>query len=275
MLGKRIITAIIGAAAAIYVVNYGQWLFAGMVLLLTLLAWHEFYNMMVRREYHVSYFIGFICIITLWGTVWLGNSKETVAVLLLSTLLVLLKMVFASASYTFQDAVFTLVGIYYIGLSFAHLILLRFTDFSLYLPTSLGAVQAGEAYLLLAFVGTWASDTFAFFIGSKLGKHKLAPAISPGKTWEGMVGGLAGSIIIVALCGKFLNLQPAISVGLGLLIGVVAPLGDLVESSIKRFAGVKDSGRLLPGHGGVLDRFDSIMFVVPAAYYFIYIFILP
>jgi len=271
MLGKRIITAIVGITIAIYIINFGQWPFAAAVLLLTLLAWHEFYNMMSRREINLSYSMGFINIVLLWGTVWLGNSHETVAVLMLSCFLVLLKMVFFSAKFTFRDAVFTLAGIYYIGLTFSHLILLRFYDTSIYLTSKLGTLQAGAVYLLLAFVGTWASDTFAFFIGTIFGKHKLAPNVSPSKTWEGTIGGIVGSVIVTMAFGYFWNLSLIHSAIIGLIIGLFAPLGDLVESSIKRFAGVKDSGRLLPGHGGVLDRFDSIMFAVPVVYYYIYI----
>lgn len=256
---------------AIFIVNYGHWVFAGSVLILALLAWHEFANMMVRREIAVSNYSGLVSILFLWGAAWLGNNQETVAILLLSSFLVLVKTVLTPAKFTLRDATFTLAGVLYIGLPFSHMILLRFSD-QLYLTTPFGAIEAGAAYLWLAYVGSWASDTFAYFIGINFGKHKLTPAISPAKTVEGTAGGFIGSIsgvVFLGLIFKFSLLHCAI---IGLMIGVVAPLGDLVESAIKRYAGVKDSGRILPGHGGVLDRFDSIMFSVPVVYYYIYVF---
>jgi len=275
MLAQRILTAIVGIVVTIFIVQYGQWVFAVAVLLLTLIAWHEFYNMMVRREIEIAYYVGLANIFFIWGTAWLGNAKETVAVILLAAFMSLAKTVISHARFNLRDAVYTLAGIIYIGLAFAHLILLRFTDNSLTITTALGGSQpAGAAYLWLAFIGTWASDTFAFFVGSKFGKHKLAPAVSPGKTWEGLVGGVIGSIVAIMALGFLWRLSPLHSALIGLIIGLVGPLGDLVESAMKRFAGVKDSGRLLPGHGGVLDRFDSILFTVPAVYYYIYIFVI-
>jgi phosphatidate cytidylyltransferase len=275
MLTQRVLTAIVGIVAAIYIVQYGQWVFAVAVLLLTLIAWHEFYNMMVRREVEIAYYLGIVNIVLIWGTAWLGNSKETVAVILLAAFMVLGKTVISHARFNLRDAVYTFAGVTYIGLAFAHLIYLRFTDITLHIATAFGGSQpAGAAYLWLAFIGTWASDTFAFFIGSKFGKHKLAPAVSPGKTWEGVIGGAVGAILALLALGFLWRLPLLHSALIGLFIGAVAPLGDLVESAMKRFAGVKDSGRLLPGHGGILDRFDSILFTVPTVYYYIYIFIL-
>lgn len=272
MLTKRIATAVVGIIAAVFIVNYGQWLFALAVLVLTLLAWHEFKAMLFRREIELAYWLGAAGVVLLWGTAWLGNSRETVAVVLLMTFFILGKMVLAHASFTLRDAACTIAGVIYVGLAFAHLCLLRYSDQSLVLATKLGPLSAGAAYLWLAFIGTWSSDTFAFFVGSKFGKHKLAPAVSPGKTWEGAVGGVAGSVIGVSALGAVCQFSLGHSAAIGLLVGVVAPLGDLVESSLKRYCGVKDSGRLLPGHGGVLDRFDSVMFAAPAVYYYLQLF---
>ena len=125
---------------------------------------------------------------------------------------------------------------------------------------------------------TWINDTFAYFGGRKFGKHKLIPRISPGKTREGTLSGLAGSILTSYLYGHFvfeqwLGLPFGIIAGVvgGLLICVGATVGDLAESLLKREAGVKDSGSLLPGHGGVLDRFDALYFTLPIAYWFLYV----
>jgi phosphatidate cytidylyltransferase len=127
---------------------------------------------------------------------------------------------------------------------------------------------AWRVTLLLAIV--MASDTFAYFTGSAFGRHKLAPRISPGKTVEGLVGGLVGGVA-AALVVRYFGLPtlpaPA-AVGLGLVVATFGVTGDLVESLMKRWAGVKDSGRLFPGHGGMLDRLDSLLFGAPVLYYY-------
>lgn len=273
MLAKRVITAVVGIIAAILLINYGRWPFAAAVLVLTGLAWHEYCSMLFRREIEIAQRLGLAGVFLLWGTAWLGNPQETLAVTILITFAILAKMVIVPSAFTLRDAACTITGVLYIGLSFPHLLLLRFTDQSVVLATKLGPLAAGAAYLWLAFAGTWAADTFAYFVGTKFGKHKLAPAVSPGKTREGTAGGVAGSILGVTAVGGLFGLPLGHMAAVGLIVGLVAPLGDLVESSIKRYAGVKDSGRLLPGHGGVLDRFDSVMFAAPAVYYYIQLFI--
>jgi len=274
MLGKRILTAFIGIPIAVYVIHYGEWLFATAVLILTLLAWHEFYTMLQNKSINVFYSFGILINIFILGCAWLGNSQEFVIVIFVSTLLTLLKIVTSGTKFTVVDAACSLLGISYIGMSFAHLLLLRYTDSSLYLMTYWGELPAGAAYVWLAFIGTWASDTFAFFIGSYLGRHKLCSRISPNKTIEGALGGMLGSIIALVAMGMLFKLPVGHSAIMGILIGIAAPVGDLVESAIKRFAGVKDSGQILPGHGGILDRFDSILFTVPAIYYYLHVFVL-
>lgn len=137
---------------------------------------------------------------------------------------------------------------------------------------------AGFSLVAYPLAVTWINDTFAYFGGRKFGKHKLIPRISPGKTREGTLSGLAGSILTSYLYGHFvfeqwLGLPFGIIAGVvgGLLICVGATVGDLAESLLKREAGVKDSGSLLPGHGGVLDRFDALYFTLPIAYWFLYV----
>ena len=274
MLGTRILTAVVGIPISVYVINHGEWLFAVAIFILTLFAWHEFYAMLQNKEIKVFYSLGVLANVLILGCAWLGNSQEIIMVLFCSTLLVLLKIVASSNRFTVVDAAFSLFGIAYIGMGFAHLLLLRFTDNALYINTSWGSLSAGAAYLWLAFLGTWANDTFAYFIGSRLGKNKLCPLISPGKTIEGALGGLLGSVVAITLLGYIFKLPLSHCLIMGLLVGVAAPVGDLAESAIKRFSEVKDSGKILPGHGGILDRFDSILFTVPVVYYYIHAFIL-
>lgn len=274
MLGRRILTAVIGIPITIYVIHFGEWLFAAAILLLALLAWHEFYTILRNKNIHVFLTFGFFITFLLLGCAWLGNSQEMIMTIVFTILLCLVKMILSGNKFTVIDVAFSIFGITYIGVCFSHLLLLRYTDSSLYITTSLGTLPAGASYLWLAFIGTWANDTFAYFIGSRFGRHKLCPEISPAKTIEGSLGGLAGSIAAITLLGLLFRLPVSHSIIMGVLVGIVAPVGDLAESAIKRFAGVKDSGNLLPGHGGILDRFDSILFTVPVIYYYMHAFLL-
>jgi phosphatidate cytidylyltransferase len=124
-------------------------------------------------------------------------------------------------------------------------------------------------WVIMAFVVTWANDTFAYFAGHAFGRHKLLERISPKKTWEGFAGGAVGSVV-GALAVRALLLPDALGPGLAVVIGlggaVLGPLGDLAESMVKRAAGVKDSGKIIPGHGGLLDRIDALLFVAPWVY---------
>ncbi len=153
----------------------------------------------------------------------------------------------------------TLAGIIYIGWMLSHFIPLR-------------GLEGGRDWVLFVLFATFAADTAAFFIGRAWGRHSLAAKISPGKTWEGALGGFMGAIaasLILAAILPTLTIPYWQTVILGALIGIFASLGDLSESMLKRSAGVKDSGTLIPGHGGLLDRLDSILFTVVVVYYYV------
>ncbi len=150
----------------------------------------------------------------------------------------------------------TVMGTMWVGVGLGFVILLR------HLPTH------GRLALYTVLLAIWAGDTFAYFGGRLLGRHKMAPATSPGKTWEGFVFGTAATVFVafVALYKQhFLSIPQ--SIVLGAVLAVAGPLGDLFESLLKRDAGVKDSGTLLGGHGGMLDRLDAFLFAAPAAYF--------
>ena len=161
----------------------------------------------------------------------------------------------------------TMAGMLYIGWMLSFLVALRLE------PGTAAFPEAGRNFLFLALFATFGSDTAAYFIGKAFGKHKLAAQISPGKTWEGAIAGLAGGIIISLLFTLDTPLQLPLdywqAVLLGFLVSAFGQAGDLVESLLKRNYGVKDSGSLLPGHGGILDRIDSVLLagVVVYIYY--------
>jgi phosphatidate cytidylyltransferase len=275
MFVKRLLTACIGIPLAIYLINQGGLLYASAITLIASLAWYEYYRMMACKQIAVPFTYGLISLLLLLSCAWFGNSHELLAIIILSYLSVLSLTVLRCSSFSINSAAYTIMGITYIGLPFAHLLLLRLTDATMSLPSYWGgSLSAGAVYLWLAFTGTWANDTFAFFVGSKWGRNKLCPGISPGKTKEGAAGGIVGTILVVMAFGSIYGLPLVHLFLIGCLVGIAAPLGDLTESALKRYTGVKDSGRLLPGHGGVLDRFDSIMFTVPIVYYYVRVFLL-
>jgi phosphatidate cytidylyltransferase len=153
---------------------------------------------------------------------------------------------------TISDVAVTVFGPLYTGLLLTGIVLVRKAD-----PTSAGALLT-----LGVMASIWADDALAYVFGSRFGAHKLAPKISPNKSWEGVVGGLAGSLIIWGIVA-FIQVEGVtwpLAVLLALTIGTASVIGDLVESRIKRGAGVKDSGNFMPGHGGLLDRTDSMLF---------------
>jgi phosphatidate cytidylyltransferase len=170
----------------------------------------------------------------------------------------------------FRNWAWTIVGALYVGWMLSYWLSLRG------LKVGLGdSSEYGRNWVYLAMFTTFANDTGAFFIGRARGKHKLAPAISAAKTWEGAIGGLISAILAAIVIAMVLNLISPFTfkywqiILLGFLVSLFAQLGDLVESLLKRNMGVKESGNLLPGHGGILDRFDSLIFVGAVVYYYV------
>ncbi len=147
-------------------------------------------------------------------------------------------------------------GVLYVAWLLGHLILTR-------------QLADGPFLIFFLFLTTWANDTAAYYVGTFWGRHQMAPVISPRKTWEGAVGGVLGSVAAAFACRAWFleSFGATETLVFGLAIGLAAPLGDLAESVLKRSAGVKDSGHLIPGHGGVLDRVDSLIFTAPVFYY--------
>ena len=169
----------------------------------------------------------------------------------------------------------TILGFIYGGWMPLHLLLLRGinSDYPLGL-LKLNVQNEGLGYVVLLFLAILCTDTGCYYFGSKFGKHKLAPTISPKKTIEGAIGGALCAIICALIVGYFIKISVITSLILGFLCAFFAQIGDLCESLIKRDAGVKDSGDLLPGHGGFLDRTDSYVFTIPAVYYYLKYFVL-
>ncbi len=161
--------------------------------------------------------------------------------------------------------VYGVVGFFYVGGSLGMFVALRAVPGTIHVP-GIGQGDRGAWLMLFVAMCVWATDTFAYFVGKQFGRRKLAPQLSPGKTVEGAIGGLLGAILTGGLFGTWIRLPLEHGLAVGALAGFMGQVGDLFESALKRELGIKDFGHVLPGHGGALDRFDSLMFVAPLAY---------
>jgi phosphatidate cytidylyltransferase len=256
-LASRVLVAVVGLPVVLAVVYAGGWWLFTLVAIGAVLALHE-YALMARslRPVTLAAYAG--ALLSLLGAE-LGGLEWTVAGFLTT---LVLAFILHWVGQTRQSATVaiasTVLGAGWIGLCLAHLILLR------------DIPDNGRLATFAVLLAVWAGDIGAFFAGRLIGRHKLAPALSPGKTWEGFIFGTLATVFVtfVALYedrDHFLSIGQAIV--LGLALSIAAPLGDLFESGVKRDMQVKDSGRMLGGHGGVLDRLDAPLFAVVAAYY--------
>ena len=259
----RIITGIVGIGLAAFVIQAGGTLFAVCGLVLALGAWFEYCNAFDKKGYRPALVIGGLFVSAMCYAAYGGLDTGLLTMLSLGAVLL-------HGSFSVPSAAVSAAGVLYLGMSFAHLIGLRVMEHGMApVETQLGVLEPGCALIWTALIGTWASDTFAYFAGSFLGRHKLCPSISPGKTVEGFVGGLIGTTASVAGLGVLFGFDVQVMAVLGLCICIIATLGDLVESVMKRYTGIKDSGHIIPGHGGIWDRFDSVIYTVPFVYYFV------
>lgn len=253
MLGSRIlIGALLGAGAALIIVE-GGWVYFAVLALLALLAMGEFFRM--ARPYRPLALAGYVTLGAMLYFAWLRTPAGVLGCTALVVLLAFLSAALGGPKpgVTGRMAI-TVLGTLYVGLGFAHLLMLR-------------RLGEGMPLVLAVVFGTWAGDTFAYFVGHYFGSTPMAPRLSPKKTWEGFAGGVLGTVLATVFVGLFTSITPSQSLLIGLTIAVVGPLGDLFESLIKRDVDVKDAGRLLAGHGGVLDRFDALLFAAVAVYY--------
>lgn len=163
----------------------------------------------------------------------------------------------------------TFLGAVYVGWLFSYLIALRSLGGTVRVSVIDGELPLGACLVLYVVFVAWASDTGGYFIGRKFGRHKLAPVLSPGKSWEGLTAGVVTAVVMSVLMGGLIAWPWWQTVLVGIGIALVGVVGDLAESSMKRDIGIKDFGTVLPGHGGILDRFDSLLFAAPLFYYYV------
>jgi len=263
MLKHRVITAAVGVPLVILAIWFGDPWFSLLIAAAALAGTYEFYHMANFDRREPLIYLGLLWTLALVLSPHY-RSPDILPIVITATMLVSLICLLRrpSRERVFHNWAWTIVGALYVGWMLSYWLSLR-------------GLEDGRNWVYLAMLTTFANDTGAFFIGRAMGKHRLAPAISPTKTWEGAIGGLISAILGAIVIAMVLNLISPFAfkywqiILLGFLVGVFAQLGDLVESLLKRNMGVKESGNLLPGHGGILDRFDSLIFVGAVVYYYV------
>lgn len=276
----RIITGIVGIAAAVAIITKGGLLFAAAVFALSVIGWHEYHKMAAANGYHVFPLTSGLGSALIVATAALGYYVEMEAVFMLAFMLMftVLFFIFIAIEGLWRhcrrgeadwaaDTALSSWAMLYCGLLMAHVIVLRAFDGGPHIDMGFRVFEYGEICLWVVLLGTWASDTFAYFVGRAFGRTPFC-SVSPKKSFEGAVGGFVGCFITVMALGvAALGLPLWQAVVIALAVAVFAPVGDLIESVVKRSFDIKDSGNIFPGHGGVLDRFDSLLFTAPAVYY--------
>ena len=245
------------------------WIFVGIAILALAAGLFEFFSLTKKMELKADAGVGYIgAAVFTFAFAVDAPTRSPEFLILIAALFVIAVLI--SQTFRFQADFtkmlagigVTLLGVFYLAFLGGFLIAMR---------VGFENVPALSTKLLLFFfIVIFASDIGAYFTGKTLGKHKLVPKISPGKTWEGLVGGITGAVAAAALCTWvfFPELPYKFSIPLSAVMAIVGILGDLAESAIKRGAGAKDAASILPGHGGLLDRLDSLLFNAPIFYYF-------
>lgn len=261
----RIITAVFGIPLLLGIVLSGGWILKLAIGVMVLVGLYEFYSAMEKKVNPIKY-VGYI--FTIIFTLFVFPYDEWYFVFFICFLFaLLLSIIFFHSKYNIIDVAITFIGFFYVCILFFYVQKVRNLTY-------------GEFFVWLIFISAWGSDTLAYFTGITIGKHKLCPKLSPKKTVEGALGGIAGGAILSFIYGivvaYFIQIPISHFSIICFVIGgagaIVSQLGDLTASSIKRYVNIKDYGNLFPGHGGVLDRFDSILFTAPLVYYSIMIF---
>lgn len=268
--------AIIGIPALIIAILQGGVLFFSLILIISSIGLWEFYSMAEKKGVSPNKYLGIFSAVIMhsmyyfWSVRFSGSKYSefiSIGIITMLAASLLLIELFRGKSNAFLNISVTIGGVVYVAVFFQCLLQIH-TILSL---TSPEPIQGGY-FVLCMFITIWLCDTAAYFVGRAIGKHKLFERVSPNKTWEGAIAGA------IAAAGGFIGvaawLLPTLSLThaaiFGGIIGTIGQAGDLAESLLKRDAGVKDSSNILAGHGGILDRFDSILMVSPVIYWYIY-----
>ncbi len=259
MLYRRVLSAIVGIPVVIAAVYMGGIWYALLLLTVFNIGIYEYYRIFKSKELNLPVAFGFIGVTLFIALIFFQQTALIYPMVIFIFTLLYLHALLNMERFSISEAAMLLWGIVHLGGLGGFMLMLRL------LPD-------GAFYTYLLFFSVWIHDSLAYFIGSKWGIRKFAPLISPNKSVEGSMAGIFGLTAILfstsILASPILPLAPTQALILGLGIAVFAQLGDLLESALKRQLAVKDSGTLIPGHGGILDRSDSLLFTAPFVYYF-------
>lgn len=262
----RIIVSLIAIPLIVLASIYGRIPFLIFSLGIALISFFEFVKMVRNKNAYPNLLIGSLIIFIIITNVYF-NFIDFYVLVLISSVLILLFEMFRNRESAILNTGVTFLGIFYIGLFSSAILLIR----EIFWHSELLYPEGG--YLIISILASiWICDSAAFFIGSAFGKHKLFPRVSPNKSWEGAIAGFIFAVIAMiaakATVIDILSLKDVIIIGI--IVGVIGQMGDLVESLVKRDAGVKDSSAIIPGHGGIFDRFDSLLLTAPAVYIYLH-----
>lgn len=272
----RVLVALAGIPLLAGAIIIGDWFFWGVFSAIALLSLYEYF--LLSKALHLfpqhigGYILAFLLLIGLSSPIAESLPIHSLtAIVFLAPPAVLALELWRNKHAPLHNAAVTLFGLLYVIMPFVAVLKLRFADFDkAHIP-----IESGSWLILSVFIGIWLCDSVAFFVGKSFGKHPLFKRVSPKKSWEGAIGGFLASAVGYAFFAQwflpFIPLHHAVV--LGSLIGITGQIGDLAESLLKRSAGIKDSSNLIPGHGGFLDRFDSILFAAPTTYIYLLLFI--
>ncbi|UCF04412.1 MAG: phosphatidate cytidylyltransferase [bacterium] len=271
-IGKRILASVIFIPCLIIIARRGGFYYLALIDIMILIGLWEFYRMMEAKGLRPYKTIGILSGLALSWYVFFQQgiyANFFLSVIFLGVMA--LELVRREKGLAVYHISVTIFGVFYVAWLGSHLVLLR------ELPHLKGLdYSIGFSFVLVVFVLTWCYDTGAYMVGTLIGRHKILPSVSPAKSWEGVCGGIMFSIAGIMLTRYWLAQYLTIlqAVGLAVIASIVGQLGDFVESMIKRDVRIKNSSDAIPGHGGVLDRFDSLLFTSPLIYYFFKYFIL-
>lgn len=232
-----------------------------LIMILSLLGMYELYKVVKEKNINTINIVGYLLCIIYYINLNSNINFKFIFFMIIASVFILMCIPVINLKYNFIDASITILAFLYVSIFFSFIVLVDNKSYGNYL-------------VWLIFISSWMCDTAAYYTGKFLGKRKLCPKVSPKKTVEGSIGGILGSTLACGVFALLFNLQRSnISIYhffiIGLICGILCQLGDLTASSIKRYVGVKDYSNLIPGHGGILDRFDSILFSSVVVYYYI------
>lgn len=256
MFKTRLLSGIVLVIIALLTIMSGGYVLLLTLLCVSLIGMRELYNAMGVHKSGMDLLelAGYLGAVLYYGTVFLGFEKYGMMAVILSLVLLMFVYVFTYPKYQAEQVMSAFFGLVYVAVMLSFILLTR-------------NLENGHLLVWLIFFCSWGCDTCAYCVGVLIGKHKMAPVLSPKKSIEGAVGGVAGAAGLGAAYATIIHapvMEYAVICAVGALISMV---GDLAASAIKRNRGIKDYGKLIPGHGGILDRFDSVIFTAPVIYY--------